>query len=149
MNAYSITDDCIGCGLCARNCPVGAITGEKKEKHVIDENACIRCGLCGRLCAKSAVLDNHGNPTVRVPKKEWGHPVFDKTCVGCSLCVINCPKQCIEISGPAFHGDILTAATLVRPEDCIGCGLCVSACPIDAVTLVAPIAEDGSSEKKE
>ena len=102
----------------------------------MDANACVRCGLCGRLCAQGAIVDPQGAPAVRVPKGEWLHPVFSaQACAGCSLCVIACPKRCLQISAPAFHGDTHTRAELARPDDCIGCGLCVQACPIDAVWL--------------
>ena len=40
----------------ARNCPVGAITGEKKQKHVIDVNKCIKCGACIDGCPFKAIV---------------------------------------------------------------------------------------------
>ncbi len=51
-----ITDKCKGCTACARKCPVGAISGKVKEKHVIDIDKCIKCGVCKTVCKFDAVI---------------------------------------------------------------------------------------------
>ncbi|MEN6568846.1 MAG: NADH-quinone oxidoreductase subunit NuoF [Rikenellaceae bacterium] len=50
-----IADKCTGCTACARSCPVGAISGEKRQAHVIDAEKCIRCGACYDKCKFSAI----------------------------------------------------------------------------------------------
>ncbi|MFV9675926.1 MAG: NADH-quinone oxidoreductase subunit NuoF, partial [Anaerolineales bacterium] len=54
---YSVIDEnCTGCMVCLRNCPEGAIQGEKKEVHIIDPAICTRCGMCMSVCKFDAIL---------------------------------------------------------------------------------------------
>ncbi|MBW8039461.1 MAG: 4Fe-4S dicluster domain-containing protein [Planctomycetes bacterium] len=52
---YSVTDDCIGCTLCAQHCPADAIEMKPYEKHEIDPDKCIRCGSCKSVCPAEAI----------------------------------------------------------------------------------------------
>ena len=53
---YEITDDCIGCTLCAQDCPVDAIAFKPHEKHVVDNELCIKCDGCKQVCPENAVI---------------------------------------------------------------------------------------------
>ena len=53
---YYVTDKCIGCGKCKRNCPANAITGELKAKHEINTSICIKCGACKTNCPVGAII---------------------------------------------------------------------------------------------
>ncbi|MCK9462124.1 MAG: SLBB domain-containing protein [Proteobacteria bacterium] len=52
---YEITDACTGCMVCKKRCPEGVISGDKKQKHVIDAKKCIKCGICRDVCKFDAV----------------------------------------------------------------------------------------------
>ncbi|MEA4827828.1 MAG: NADH-ubiquinone oxidoreductase-F iron-sulfur binding region domain-containing protein, partial [Clostridium sp.] len=53
---YEITDKCIGCTKCARNCPVSCISGKVKEMHTIVQDKCIKCGACFNACPVDAII---------------------------------------------------------------------------------------------
>jgi Na+-translocating ferredoxin:NAD+ oxidoreductase RNF subunit RnfB len=48
-------DKCTGCTVCAKNCPVNAIQGERKSVHTIDTSLCAKCGKCVTVCTFGAV----------------------------------------------------------------------------------------------
>jgi len=53
---YILPNKCIGCTVCARRCPVNAISGEREKIHMIDLNRCIKCGECLKACKFGAVF---------------------------------------------------------------------------------------------
>ena len=55
MRYEIIPENCVGCTACARKCPVGCISGERKQVHEIDQDKCIKCGACMEACKFDAV----------------------------------------------------------------------------------------------
>ena len=158
----SITDEskCIGCGVCARSCPVEAITMVKKpevegKKAVyidydspvrIDPNKCKGCTACGRVCPADAIVGK-----VKVP-----HVINEENCIKCGLCIEKCkfdavynndtpvpelikkeeapaaPAKAAAPAAPAVEFDP-DKALRIEAEKCKGCTACKKVCPADAI----------------
>ncbi len=70
ISFYILPDKCTGCMICARNCPVEAISGGKRLIHVIEQEKCVKCGTCLDVCPErfSAVVKVSGEQ-IKVPQK--------------------------------------------------------------------------------
>lgn len=134
--AFTITEKCIGCTACSKKCPVMAITGEKKQQHVINDKRCVACGVCQNVCPKGAILDEAGEVHAKIPKKEWPKPVISREeCSACGLCMATCIFDALAISYPRFKGDLKVYAYLEKAENCVGCRQCEEACPLKAIKM--------------
>jgi NADH-quinone oxidoreductase subunit F len=70
ISFYILPDKCQGCMICLRNCPVGAISGDKRLIHVIDQDKCIKCGTCVDVCpARFAAVAKVSGEQIEVPSQ--------------------------------------------------------------------------------
>lgn len=130
--SYRFNSECDGCSACARQCPVGAIYGQFKERFDVDPALCVDCGVCGMICPREAVLDEHGAPAPRVGRQARPRPVLaPELCDGCGVCVDFCPFDCRTLVGRRFRGLPLVS----HPERCVGCSECADACIKGAIVM--------------
>lgn len=136
--SHLIHDNCIGCTACTSVCPTDAITGERKQLHVIEPKLCIDCGACSRVCPVLAISDQNADFQPRIPKRsEWPKPViFDDSCTGCSFCVDICPFDCLELS--TDEGHFQGVARLIKPNECVSCKECEEVCAKGAILVLDP-----------
>jgi len=135
--SFAISDSCTGCAACVKICPVGAISGEKKQRHSIRGERCIECGACGRICSASAVLDDKGRIIPKMKKALWPKPHIDPAkCQACENCVAVCPVHALSMVDETLPL-AENHAVLSAPNRCVSCRWCLVNCLFEAIVMGA------------
>lgn len=141
----SLGPDCIYCGLCARKCPMEAITVDRTSKSwKIDREKCVWCGICAAGCPKKTLslgelkAEEAGPapveetlPAAEEPAAEKSAPagrtgvIFGEGCIYCGACQGACPVGAITVDGDSWSID---------RDACIQCGACVGTCPMGVLS---------------
>ncbi len=121
---------CLGCGDCAKVCPVDAICVENGLAHV-DPRTCIACGLCTKECPNNLIslVPKTEQAVITCSNHEKGAVVRKECkngCIACMKCQRNCPAEAITV---------VNNLAVIDYDKCTGCGVCVEGCPVGCLEL--------------
>jgi formate hydrogenlyase subunit 6/NADH:ubiquinone oxidoreductase subunit I len=138
MAFFILEEKCVGCTLCAKECPVSIISGETKEPFLIfAPEECIECSLCAWVCPAEAIQNPFGVIPPKLKKDERPVAWIDEDgCTGCEVCMESCPVDAIDKVAPMEPGDTSpTQVCRVDYETCISCSLCAVLCPWETISM--------------
>lgn len=122
---------CLGCGDCAKECPMDAISICNGIAHV-DSEVCIGCGVCVKTCPKGIIslIPRASKQVVICSNTEKGaiaRKNCKNACIGCKKCETGCPSDAIKV---------VNNLAVIDYDKCTACGLCVENCPVKCINAV-------------
>ena len=138
MAYFILEEKCVGCTLCAKECPMSIIEGEQKEPfRIFAPTECIDCSLCAWVCPAEAIQNQHGQIPPKLKASErpvaW---INEEGCTGCEVCMESCPVDAIDKVDPINADDLSpTGVCRVDYDTCISCSLCAIMCPWETISM--------------
>ncbi|MBN1770414.1 MAG: 4Fe-4S binding protein [Deltaproteobacteria bacterium] len=121
--AFEIAPDrCRRCGICAAECPVGAIAWRRTERAVIDPAKCIRCGRCAAVCPPHFDAVRLREVPPAEDRTRVVFRVVEEKCEKCGLCFKKCPV-------PGAISWRKGELAVIHDDLCVACGRCRDVCP--------------------
>lgn len=131
-------DNCKGCTMCAKACPAGAINGEVKQPHEIDQDECIRCGACFDTCKFNAIYQGDITPAPAAAAKKAAPADGAKAAAPAAAAAAAAPKK-KAAPKPVEHDPLDRNFPLrIDPNACKGCTMCARNCPEQCISSDGP-----------
>jgi len=138
MAFFIVEEKCVGCTLCAKECPMAIIEGETKQPfRIFAPEECIDCSLCAWVCPTEAIQNAYGEFVPKLNRKDRPIAWIDEVgCTGCEVCMEACPVDAIDkVPGVGAEDFSPTQVCRVDVETCISCSLCAVMCPWETISM--------------
>lgn len=138
MAFFILEEKCVGCTLCAKECPMSIISGETKQPFkIFAPDECIDCSLCAWVCPAEAIENSFGVIPPKLKREErpiaW---IDEEGCTGCEVCLECCPVDAIaKVPSTEAADSSPTQICRVDIETCISCSLCAVMCPWEVISM--------------